>query len=489
MPVPINSLKMVGAVALFITQAGTLDFVKIAPIKGRYFRCKYGVYQLDYSKRINFEGTTLFIYDTRIANPLSVEACRRIQLHLNAENKFVLIRDVVALNHREFTQELGKSTMRFLGDLQKTDMASILNLMNNALQSDKKLPSSEPISQSMVGFFSMFSISASNLAFIFVDNAVLKIVPLHLIRTEDRLIGKCRYGDLDLTYRRNRYTYQKTSIYITTIDTRPLDLNDFKVENIDYSKGENEEIIDTEQPELETVDSESVLVTASNDSAPEKKQPKQENEDVVIVAADYDGEDEPEPKKKIIMVKESEVKKSRIPFRIGSPHGNGNGKPRKEDIDLPSTIKPQDLGKPLTLNMYAMIHQFANYDPSLVEEAYLEGKYAKNAVNAVSPPPKKKQFNIWFLVGIVIIGVIAYQAVGNPLISKWQTDQQREAEAARFERQELARLEAERANNQNGTNSNPRPPVNGTGSEPVGGGGRIIPPATMIAPLVRTYGH
>src|SRR5574338_577885 len=107
MPVPVNSLKMVGAVAMFVTQAGTIDFVNINPIKGRYFRCKYGTYQLDHSKRISFEGTNMFVYDTKIPTPLSPEACKRIQVHLISRNQFTLIRDVVALNHREYTMEFG----------------------------------------------------------------------------------------------------------------------------------------------------------------------------------------------------------------------------------------------------------------------------------------------------------------------------------------------------------------------------------------------
>lgn len=538
MPVPVGSLKMTGApVAMILTQAGTIDFVKIISIKGRYFRCKYGVYLLNLRRKITFEDTNLFVYDSKIPVPLSVEACRRIQEYLITNNKYSLLRNVVALNQTEYTKILGKSTMRFLGEMQRTDKSTILNLMNNALQSDRKLPVSPSLGESATAFADIFSAfkagtNAKNLVFVFVDNIALKIKPLRLERVGDKLVGKFKLSgtefEIDLTYKRNRYTVGKTSIYMACLDTQTKDVKDFEVPIIDYgSPEEGEETPETEsaddqqeeEPEpVETPqeaeqvtepapDQEAVPEQAEEQQEPEEQEeqpeapppqvvvaeatavePVEEEPENVLVITDDDRKSknkkkekekkkapEPEPKKESHKSVEEAVasrdnraiataieKKPR--FGFGHKPSNGNKKPRKEDYDLPSNMLPQNLGMPITLNMESMLQEFVRLDPSMMEEAYNEAKFAKRAVDSVSPPPRKKSINIWFFVGIVIIGIIGYQAVGNPLISKWQTQTQLEEQQRRQDA--AAKAAAEQAAKNPPPTNEQQPPVGSTNPPP-----------------------
>lgn len=109
MPVPIGRIgRSNKPIAVMILPSKNVDFIKINVIRGRFFVCKYGLFQLDSNYAYKYKRTLIYFYDSTSAKPIDLTAVKKLQLVFEVEQV------------RTFRELIGEEVLEQIQTQQKT---------------------------------------------------------------------------------------------------------------------------------------------------------------------------------------------------------------------------------------------------------------------------------------------------------------------------------------------------------------------------------
>ena len=457
---PFRALKQGGTFALFATEAGKLDVVKINADRGRLFHCKYGFFQLNKKYRYQLGKSDIYFYDQKGFNPLDVSALVNIRNYLQLKkvdsdnemkNAPILTEYEISLITSKF-QDYLTSTQGVVRDPNtrevlglSADAVTLQNILMGKLEDNTRTFLDDYFEEDEIAQTNMlsripidmkFRIKESrvahelipqkrtwgkkNVALVVINNRLLDLVPVDAMQDEETglMIIKDRfaqYGTFVVEETKTRYRHGKTNIFIVAVKTirRPKDVP-----------------VEQEKPQ-EMV----ATLTTPGGTILEPDKPVTTRELVEILQLAMETRDNKNNKKK---KKEDKAKKDDGKENKDKDKDEKKGKKKKIEID-PLTGNPKEgagsvsfvpikgdkdqYAKTISINATTFLPKVDYVDPLLAETRVKTTQHQKVVTDLLGGPIGKKiPINpilvLLLIMGTAIGSVIIWQQIVEPSLIK-----------------------------------------------------------------------
>lgn len=196
-----------GSLAFIILQNGGTDIITIKPIVGKYFKTRYGDFQLNTHMRYSWGKKSLYFYYQGFPNPIDVDSVVSILKYIQTPGMNDPILRKADIENESARSALGYEALQFLEAFQFVDEDAIEHAFDLPLQTKKK----SPVSSSLLALPSRTSSSVG--LYVTKDRKVER-VKIKIIHNEKGTFAKTKYGEFDIADKKTRYIHGKTSLYV-----------------------------------------------------------------------------------------------------------------------------------------------------------------------------------------------------------------------------------------------------------------------------------
>lgn len=196
-----------GSLALIFLQNGGTDLISIKSIVGKFFKTKYGDFQLNAHLAYGWGKKRLYFYYQGYANPLDIQSVVKIVNFLKSVEDPVLRE--TDLDNQTIRDALGYDVLQFLDAFRYVDEDAIEHALDMPLRSEKK---------NMVLSSSLVAIPPSpmppNVGLYVTKDRKIEMIKLKVERKPEGLIAKSKVGDFDLSDKKARHVHGKSNVYV-----------------------------------------------------------------------------------------------------------------------------------------------------------------------------------------------------------------------------------------------------------------------------------